>query len=168
MIHHYTNIGTLALILDTKKIRFTRYDFFDDLEESIISNDVDLEKQLFASCWTRAEESIPQWHMYGSQLQGVRISFPENLFNFYDVKGSKTFVLPNGENCGLQICESLYAPYTFDEIFGNGYILCPEVNMKNIFLRNIEYTENIEDYKKKYNSKIQIENGRDRLFLLPP
>ena len=33
LIHHYTNIESLAMILSTRKIRFNRLDRMDDLEE---------------------------------------------------------------------------------------------------------------------------------------
>ena len=81
MIHHYTSINTLALILETKKIRFTRLDCFDDMLEAKNIQDINFGNQLFASCWTKAEESIPQWYMYGVQLSGVRLSFFSDDFN---------------------------------------------------------------------------------------
>ena len=36
-IYHYTSIETLALILDSQKIRFNRLDRVDDLEESFVN-----------------------------------------------------------------------------------------------------------------------------------
>lgn len=33
LIHHYTSIESLAMILSTRKIRFNRLDRMDDLEE---------------------------------------------------------------------------------------------------------------------------------------
>lgn len=33
MIHHYTTIDNLALILESKRIRFTRLDLLDDIQE---------------------------------------------------------------------------------------------------------------------------------------
>ncbi len=61
IIHHYTNIDVLALILKNRTLRFNRLDRVDDPEESnFISNGVNLGPYTFVSCWTEAkEESIP-------------------------------------------------------------------------------------------------------------
>ena len=66
MIHHYTNLEVLALILKNRTLRFTRLDQVDDPEESnFISNGVNLGPYTFVSCWTECkEESIPMWKMY--------------------------------------------------------------------------------------------------------
>ncbi len=144
MIHHYTSVATLALMLETKKIRFTRLDCFDDILEAKTFRNIDFGNQLFASCWTKAEESIPQWYMYGSQLSGVRLSFPENdLFYFHQLQGGRS-VERNGSTCVIDFPIPLDAPYPLDAIYGSGYMLVPEVNMKRDFLRDIEYVDNLD------------------------
>lgn len=143
MIHHYTSVATLALMLESKKIRFTRLDCFDDILEAKTFRNIDFGNQLFASCWTKAEESIPQWYMYGSQLSGVRLSFPKNdLFSFHQLKGGRR-VERNGATFVIDFPIPLDAPYPLEAIYGSGYLLVPEVNMKQDFLRDIEYVDNL-------------------------
>jgi hypothetical protein len=80
MIHHYTSIENLALILNSGKIRFNRLDKVDDIEEiGIIDPRVYL--KFFISCWTDDNaESIPLWKMYTPNMRGVRISMPKDMF----------------------------------------------------------------------------------------
>jgi len=81
IIHHYTDITSLALILNSKKIRFTRLDKVDDITESKYYGHYNLSNYIFVSCWTYSEdESIPQWKMYTNNMKGVMISFPEDFF----------------------------------------------------------------------------------------
>ena len=76
IIHHYTNLEALAMILSTRKLKFSRLDCVDDLEEGEIESDgLRLGKYVYVSCWTEnEEESIPLWKMYGGYGVGVRIS----------------------------------------------------------------------------------------------
>lgn len=86
IIHHYTNIDVLALILKNRTLRFNRLDHVDDPEESnFISNGVNLGPYTFVSCWTEAkEENIPMWKMYTKEQWGVRLSFvKDGLFKTY-------------------------------------------------------------------------------------
>lgn len=50
MIYHYTSIENLALILNSQKIRFTRLDKVDDIEESTEYKKINVSKFLFVSC----------------------------------------------------------------------------------------------------------------------
>lgn len=159
MIHHYTSINTLALILETKKIRFTRLDCFDDMLEAKNIQDINFGNQLFASCWTKAEESIPQWYMYGVQLSGVRLSFfSDDLFTWHQLQGGRK-VERNGKSAGMNISLPLDAPYSLDDIYGHGYSLVPEVNMKQRFFRTIEYVNNLDGILEEFEKRITIENG---------
>jgi hypothetical protein len=106
MLHHYTSINTLALILANRKIRFSRLDKVDDLTETTF-----LPKRFntyyFVSCWTKSEsENISLWHMY-TQMKGVKISFPHTPFLMHRLKPSQfseitlkseiNFPIPNTE-----------------------------------------------------------------------
>jgi hypothetical protein len=83
MIYHYTSLESLACILESRCLRFTRLDYVDDPKEySFIKNGVNPAKYVFVSCWTESqEETIPQWKMYGNNGKGVRISINSNVFN---------------------------------------------------------------------------------------
>lgn len=86
IIHHYTNIDVLALILKNRTLRFNRLDQVDDPEESnFVSNGVNIGSYAFVSCWTEEkEESIPMWKMYTREKWGVRLSLAkEGLFRTY-------------------------------------------------------------------------------------
>lgn len=96
-LFHYTSIQTLAIILSTQSIRFSRADMVNDLEELKIIDLPAMKKTVFVSCWTASEEeSIPLWKMYGSNLRGVRIKLPTEMFR----KGSKPYLSAQG-NCHL-------------------------------------------------------------------
>ena len=63
LIHHYTSINTLALILDSRKLRFNRLDKVDDVKE-IDGLTSGFCTYIYISCWTdEKEESIPLWKM---------------------------------------------------------------------------------------------------------
>lgn len=80
-LYHYTTVDTLALILDTKRIRFNSLSKVDDLEEVITSNYGKAGKYVYVSCFTNDErESIPIWNMYGGNGSGVRLKIRKNPF----------------------------------------------------------------------------------------
>lgn len=76
-LYHYTSIDALAMILSTRKLRFTRLDLVNDPEEAA-ANDLPISRELvFATCWTDVEEeSLPMWKMYTPSHRGIRISLP--------------------------------------------------------------------------------------------
>jgi len=81
ILSHYTSIDTLALILESKKIRFTRLDQLDDFYEVGIYNS-HVPKHYYVSCWTRSEtESVPQWAMYGANKRGVILKLDTNFID---------------------------------------------------------------------------------------
>lgn len=108
-LYQYTSLETLALILKNKNIRFTKLRLLDDpLEKyvhliSLTDRGVRAERKdyggfCFVSCWTKSnEESIAMWDMYGDRKRGVRICFPEDMFdsnfNIYGNTGNKTKAL---------------------------------------------------------------------------
>jgi hypothetical protein len=81
LIHHFTSIKTLGLILKYGKIKFTRLDLVNDPLDGFSSSFQNSRRLSFVSCFTRrTDDSLPMWAMYTEQFSGVRISFPENLF----------------------------------------------------------------------------------------
>jgi len=79
-LFHYTTIETLALILKNKTFRFTRLSNLNDPLEGKGHNFKQAEHFVFSSSWTVAErDTIPMWKMY-SDLKGVRLKFPGDLF----------------------------------------------------------------------------------------
>lgn len=85
MIHHYTSIQTLALILESKKIRFTRIDLLDDIKEPE-GIPARFKQMAFVSCWSEDKlENLQLWNLY-TQMKGVRISLPQDMFGKYLIK----------------------------------------------------------------------------------
>lgn len=85
MIHHYTSISNLALILSTKSIRFNRLDLVDDIAETKDLPFSNLSTHYFVSCWTKAaKENIALWKMYTNFL-GVKISFHQTPFLLHKI-----------------------------------------------------------------------------------
>lgn len=85
LIHHYTSIENLALILKSQNIRCSRLDQLDDIEETQLYGDNNFYKFIFVSCWTKqSEEHIPFWEMYSNGFKGVRISLPLNFLDYQE------------------------------------------------------------------------------------
>ena len=79
-LYHYTSVETLKLILQNEKIRFKRIDLLNDPLEGNLQNFKNFRKFVFSSSWTAEKrDAIPMWKMY-SDLKGVRIRMPIDLF----------------------------------------------------------------------------------------
>lgn len=124
-LYHYTSIKSLAEILSSKKIRFTRLDLVDDPEEYCYTKDgIDYAKYVYVSCFTdNCHENIPQWQMYADNKHGVRIEVDSNLFDIITDKNYKYA-------CFLQ------KYYTDKE-----YMIMPL--LENKILYEIQYVENV-------------------------
>ena len=138
LIHHYTNIETLSLILETKKIRFNRLDNVDDLSESRKLSGINFGKYFFVSCWTHSnEESIPQWHIYTNQMSGVRITLPQKIF--------RQMPLTADDSLGLVQNGEIYSPIEFERLFNDEYFILPAFFDEKNFVRDISYEDNLEE-----------------------
>src|SRR5690554_452828 len=154
-IHHYTTINTLALILKTQKIRFTRLDKVDDISESKIYKKYNLSKFLFVSCWTKQEEeSIPQWHMYTDRMKGVRISLKKDMFNYQPLNPLNDNFIKTGE---------VLSPIPYESLFTDNYIILPEFLNKQKFEREVIYVNNPSEYYKNAVDIKQSDDGRTEL-----
>ena len=149
IIHQYTSIDSLALILKNKTIRFKRLDKMDDIEEAALSNvGIHLGGFMFVSCWTFNEiESIPLWKMYTPATKGVRISLDKNMFKKHIVTkedSEKYHIQTNGESFSsiIPVAKMFNSQYTILNTFWN----------EDFFYKKIEYTD---DLNQIYNSLIQ-------------
>lgn len=128
-IYHYTKAATLPLILRNKTIRFTRADCLDDTYEVPFTNAYIDPKNFFISSWTlQGLEQSGQWHRYGDQSAGVRISFEGSPFRWSNlsIDVSRAFSASSPpKRVGLRF-DDIEAPYDHDAIFGNGYLLVPD------------------------------------------
>lgn len=136
MLHHYTTVNTLALILRHQTLRFTRLDKFDDVTEGRSIGHFPLGARMFASCWSAAqEESIPQWAMYGDQMKGIRISVRPDPFIWHpiDIRWHEQFQFID-----------LHAPYSVEEMLASNITLIPTPGMKKIFGQRVSYVSDVE------------------------
>jgi hypothetical protein len=150
-IFHYTEIDTLALILENKTIRFNRLDRVDDISEGKGFKKLKLEQFFFVSCWTYdQEESIPQWHMYTDKMSGVRLKLPVKLFDVRKIEVPESYKpLMHGE---------IYSPIPFEKIFTNTHFILTNFMVSEHFERVVEYNK---DFIKLKNDAINISNIGD-------
>lgn len=162
IIHHYTNIDVLALILKNRTLRFNRLDQVDDPEESnFISNGVNLGPYTFVSCWTEAkEESIPMWKMYTRENWGVRLSFvKEGLFKTYTIeKGFRHNGLVT-TNLGVPIKFLFPAEVLFNQAQYTPPIITHDYDNCS-FYRKIEYVDDVKQFANNSVHITQLTDGR--------
>ena len=168
IIHHYTNIDVLALILKNRTLRFNRLDQVDDPEESnFVSNGVNIGPYAFVSCWTEEkEESIPMWKMYTREKWGVRLSLEKDgLFKTYTDHEKFThnglvstnfgppikFLFPTEERWN----QTKYTPPFLTEDYDKCH-----------FYRKVEYVDDITSYA--YNSVLftDVSNNRRKMEIM--
>jgi len=131
-IYHYTSLESLAYILSSGRIRFTRLDQFDDVLEAQQIGQFDFGKMLFASSWiASATEDYPQWSMYGDAMRGVRISFPGAPFDWHG------FVPPPGMHA-----LDTFVPMPISEAISDTFMVNPFLS-KNDFCRAVTYVDDV-------------------------
>jgi hypothetical protein len=102
-LYHYTNIDTLALILEHKTFRLSSLMNMDDKQECMSRDNINIGKYIFTSCWTpNRDESIPMWYMYTSKSDGVRIGMRSNCFKEYPITKTEIKSLYPGMNVSGQ------------------------------------------------------------------
>ena len=137
-IYHYTTIDALALILKSRKFRFSRLDRVDDLEEARVNQgQKDFSKFLFVSCWTEnAEESIPLWKLYSGPQSGVRIGVEKEMFS------GDYFIRVDKKNGNLIEIRNTLVP---DDKIKDFFVL-PLFDCNNApFYRKVEYVDNLNE-----------------------
>jgi hypothetical protein len=138
-IYHYTSIESLALILKTRKLRFTRLDGVDDVREAQAHVGIDFGKFFFVSCWTQqTEESIPQWSMYSREMQGARLELPEFPF-------ANDPLRPKPGWGGIEWQGDLLSPLSFEALWGSSYFIVPMFLKREHFAGPVEYVSNVSD-----------------------
>ncbi|HUH19388.1 hypothetical protein [Albibacterium sp.] len=149
MIYHYTTIETLALILESKKIRFNNLTDVDDMLEGDLFEKRSLAQHIFVSCWSKEkEENIALWKMY-NHGKGVRIGLPSNPWRkvIFDTK--------EWEEKGVKIqfdpSQEYISPFEFDDVFGANHMIIPPYFFPNntAFAKQVEYLS-AKELKVKY------------------
>lgn len=144
LIHHYTTIENLALILKSGKMRFNRLDKVDDLKESQKVSKIEFGKYFFVSCWTDSEdENIPLWEMYSKNMKGVRISLPNYPFQLLPMKPNLKWNIPYFVN------GTFLSPLQLDQIFTDKYFIMTSFLNKEKFGGKVKYIRNVNKYYKE-------------------
>jgi len=95
VLYHYTTLNTLALILKSRSISFSRADKVNDKREGLSSDVGSFAHYLFLSCWTEtSEENLALWNMYTPKMRGVRIELPMPIFEIYKIDDVYQSVIP--------------------------------------------------------------------------
>lgn len=140
MIHHYTSVQSLALVLESKKIRFNRIDSLDDIKE-IDGLPDRFKKTTFVSCWTEDDqENISLWSLY-TQMKGVRISLPQDMFNKYYIKAG------DYGNWGYGV--DVISPLPLEKIRTDEYLICNPFWLEDGFYKKILYSDLCVENRRK-------------------
>lgn len=154
-IYHYTDIPTLALILNSGRIRFNRLDRVFDLSEARTGKGIELGKFLFVSCWTKhADESIPLWRLYTKDLSGVRIGLPLYPFAQLDFTPPPEWeFIKQGH---------IASPIPFDEAWSDSHFVVPQFLNRSLFGDSVRYKKDIQAV---YESSVSIDTDGDHTTL---
>ena len=151
MIYHYTSINTLALILESRKIRFNRLDRVDDMRESQTAAGIEFGKYFFVSCWTKsAKEHVPLWHMYTPKMKGVRIGLPDMPFQMMPLNAPPAW---NTQQRG-----EILSLLSFEEMFRDTYCILPVFLTPDMFAGPVSYVPDIAD---SYRNNVELIVGSD-------
>ncbi|PKQ66398.1 hypothetical protein BZG01_11375 [Labilibaculum manganireducens] len=145
MIYQYTSIEKLRLILNSKKIRFTRLDKVDDKDESEPFKNRKIADKIFVSCWTEdADENLALWSMYGAIFKGVRIGLKRPIFKLKKVNYRTYRGLDIKNNLNKSV---LIPPH---EMITSKYFIVPSFYKDITFFKRMEYV-NSDELEEKFN-----------------
>ncbi len=165
-IYHYTSVESLALILKTRNLRFSRLDGVDDVGEAQTHAGIDFGKFFFVSCWTQqAEESIPQWSMYSNEMQGVRLELPDYPFPREPLR-------PKVGWTNFQEQGEILSPIPFETLCGPSYFIVPLFLKPDFFAGPVNYVSNVTDvYVRSIRREVDLNRNVnlhiEALHLLP-
>ena len=146
MIYHYTSINTLALILESRKIRFNRLDRVDDIRESQTVAGIEFGKYFFVSCWTKsAKEHIPLWHMYTPEMKGVRIGLPDMPFQMMPLNTPPAW--------NMKQRREILSLLSFEEMFRDSYCILPIFLTPDMFAGPVSY---VPDIAVSYRNNVEL------------
>ena len=150
-LKHYTSIDTLEKILESKRIRFSRFDKMDDRTETEGLPEL-MKKSYFLSCWVdEKRESIPQWRMYAEK--GIRIELTRKWYKRHPIEIGGISIEVNdlpllGDD---HIGKDMLFILPYQESFGKNptYYLAPPLNEAHGLIIKVEYTESFLEKKKE-------------------
>lgn len=162
-VHHYTTLETLALILESKKVRFNRLTNVDDVQESENFGRYDLSSFIYISCWTlSSEESIPLWKMYTSNMKGVRLTFDDDPF-YYRTPEPNDFPELN-----VQIEDGIRTAMTLKQMMTSSCFVLPSCMVNSQFGKRVEYVDDVSGIYENSVELIREPNGRAEMNMPGP
>lgn len=139
-LYHYTNLQSLALILNNQTLRLMPLTGLDDPQENQTADIQNLGRFFFASCWTDdQEESIPMWNMYASLDSGVRISLPTSPFMRYKANVTEFAEATGIPKENIQIEGDQYTFLPISDLASG--IISPQALSGDNILQRIIYTD---------------------------
>nr|WP_299486137.1 DUF2971 domain-containing protein [uncultured Allomuricauda sp.] len=125
-LYHYTSFETLKLILQNQTFRFSRLDEMNDPLEGYYDEDSDYRNLVFSSSWTAEHrDELPMWKIY-TDLKGVRIKLPIDLFSTTNMEVKKlsdsNFQITSKLKSKYQIELDVNLPYDDDSPMKESYI----------------------------------------------
>lgn len=151
-LKHYTSIDTLEKILESKKIRFNRFDRMDDQTETEGLPNL-LKKNYFLSCWCdEKRESIPQWEIYGKE--GIRIEFMRKWYIKHSLtlrdNSGNIFIVPSLEDNPIGKIPLFILPYDEHLRTNKNYHVVTPLNEEEGLIVKVEYLESFSQTKLMY------------------
>lgn len=147
-IFHYTSIGSLAHILHSGKIRFTRLDLLDDLQE-IDGIPEHIKTHFYVSCWTdENEENLSLWKMY-TDMKGVRIEFSKKFYNEY--------IIPAGDYGNYGFEKETVCPVSIEDLRTDEYIILNPFWLDDGFYTKVSYNK---DFIKLKQANVISQEGK--------
>lgn len=156
-LFHYTTIDTLALILNSKSIKFSRLDQLDDKTESEPFAEFNPLSYIFSCSLTDDPlESIPMWKMYSNMETGIRIEFDSaTMFS----PSLQPLTLPSHQHEKAEFPQLLYTSVRASDILNSDYCLSywdsrdDDAICQCIKLKSVSY---VNDFTNQYRSKLHI------------
>lgn len=142
MLYHYTSVESLALILRSKRIRFSPLTALDDPQEQRLRSARNLAKCVFVSSWTDSEKELyAMWREYTPLRAGVRIGLPANPFAYHENMPDeleKAMGIPCYDEAG----ETGYykTRVKLADLCGSGFLLS-ENDPKSAILHQVKYSD---------------------------
>lgn len=141
-LFHYTNIESLALILQNRTIRFNSLDNMDDLQENMTADVQNAGQFTYVSCWTdKAKENLALWKQYTAHDTGVRIELPKHPFKKYD-STKYIDIIKRNTNLNVISNEKLITVINYDDMMYKNY---STFTIEEVQLVPIKYTENEDE-----------------------
>lgn len=138
LIHHYTDIQSLACILKNRTLRFTRLDKLDDAQEVELVSRKHWSQYLFVSSWsTLTDESQAMWQSYAG-YNGVRIGLPKHPF--------AEFTLESRRELNHFVKGEIISPLPIEQIYNEKWIIINTPYHKDLFGQAVKYYKKPDEH----------------------